>query len=520
MPTATVDYDADRREALAVNERLDAERIKIEQRERELLERVKPGDEDLMAAEDAGQLDRLADAHERLSRTMQVNAVTVERADAALAEDDKADGTEEAEDGKDPDEEMAASHPLGRGPSRGGASFRDIEQALVATGPQRNKTVLSIQLPAMKFKGRSMPLETAAGDQLPAVAQGRFAGFSGGDIDLSAAGLPGIERLDIEGGLPGGARTGRTSGLEFPEITIDIINALWDVARIQDWARIISTENANTIKPSVRTRLSGAATTTAPWGGPNYEGEGDAIAERDPTYVSRSLSSYKLAELNYESYEVLRDHVPTDIRSNVVSAAMAWLGLSMGHEAAVGSGSNAPTGVVTELAKAANNGRRMTVPKATASGDGVVTGDRGPKISDIQRGLHQIPDAYVSMYAQDCAIITSWANGAHFRRLRVPESGVWYMERDPSGRTLGTVEGNISVVCSPGFPTFARNVSGAAVFGCWSMFMLRYVGGPRIDFSWDFRFNQDQLTVRAIMEFDCVLLDPAAFYAWDTQDVA
>ena len=508
------DHQADKVNALAANVKLDADRIKIEQRERELLGAIKPGDEDLMAAEDAAQLDRLAAEHVRLSKAMQMNVATIQRAEGL--EDDKAKDVEDQEEDPDKDEEMAASAPLGRGPSGGNVSFADIEQALVEQGPQRNQTVLSLTLPTMKFRGR----QTLDADGNPdgGVAAARFAGFAGEDLDLSTAGLPGIERLAINVGH--GSTLG-TSGLEFPEITIDIINALWDVSRIQSWARVMSTDHGNKIKPSVRRQLSGAGGGTTPWGTPNYEAESAEIDARDPQYISGELNTYKLAEMNFQSYEVLRDHVPGDIRSNVVSAAMLWLGLSLGHEAAVGAGgANAPTGIVTELAKAANNSRRVTVPKATAAGDGVLAGDRGPRISDLQKGIHAIPDAYVTTQTADCAILTSWGNGAHFRRLRVPESGYWFMERDKSGATLGSIEGGIPVVCSPGFPTFARDSKASAVFGCWSMFMLRYVGGPRIDFSWDYKFQNDQLSVRAIQEFDCLTLDPAAFYAWDAQDVA
>ena len=506
--TVTLDHQAEKANALAANARLDAERIKIEQREREILDRYPVGSEEAMLAEEAANLDRADDDHRRLSMAMQINAATIQRANDL--EDDKAKDVEDQEDdGKDDDEDMAAHVPLGRGPSTA-ATFQDIEQALTAKGPQRNQTVLSLQLPTMKFRGRPT-VDQETGEKDGGVAAARFAGFNGGDIDLRDAGLPGVEKLAI-------ATT--TAGLEFPEITMDIINALWDVSRIQSWARVLSTDTGTKIKPSVRRQLSGAGATTSPWGAPQYEGEADLIGERDPQYISTELNHYKLAEINFQSYEVMRDHVPGDIRSNIVSAAMLWLGLSIGHEAAVGSGSSAPTGVATDLAKGTNNNRRVTVPKATAAGDGVVAGDRGPRISDLQKGIHEIPDAYISSRLNECAIMTSWKNGAHFRRLRVPESGYWYMERDKSGATLGTIEGSIPVVCSPGFATFARDSKAAAVFGCWSMFMLRYVEGPRIDFSWDYKFQNDQLSVRAIQEFDCVILDPAAFYAWDCQDVA
>lgn len=508
--TVMLDIKAEKANAVASNVKLDDKRLKIEARERELMANYPIGSEDQVSAEDAANLDRIEEDWNRLTMAMQMNAATIKRADDL--EDDKAKDVEDQESDEKDDEDMAAHVPMGRGPSAG-ANFQDIEQALIERGPQRNQTVLSIQLPTMKFRGRPT-VDQATGEEDGGVAAARFAGFKGGDIDLSDAGLPGVEKLAI---------STSTSGLEFPEITMDIINALWDVARIQQWARVLSTDTGTKIKPSVRRLLSSdgnAQGTTSPWGNPQYEGEADLIGERDPTYISHEVNHYKLAEITFESYEVLRDHVPGDIRSNIVSAAMLWLGLSIGHEAAVGSGSSAPTGVATELAKAANNSRRFTVPKATASGDGRVTGDRGPSISQLQDGIHAIPDAYVTTQLADCALMTSWANGAHFRRLRVPESGYWYMERDKSGATLGTIEGGIPIVCTPGFSTFAQNSKASAVFGCWSMFMLRYVEGPRIDFSWDYKFQNDQLSVRAIQETDCVVLDPAAFWAWDCQNVA
>lgn len=508
MATETVDLAAEKAAALAANDKLTAKLSKIEAAEMAVLDRYPVDHEGEMSAEDIATLERTDQDWTRWAKMRAHNAARVDRIDAAQ------DAADQAADGSHPEEEMADNTPLGARPKGSdGASLADLERALVAQGPTKGPLV-SLTLPPMRFAGqRPQEHRMPDGQMIESVSQSRAIGFGPDcDLDLSGAGIPGIERLAI---------STQTPGIELPEATMEIIDAMWDESRIWDYVRVITTPTGNKIRPSVRTLLTGGATTTAPWGGPNYEGEGHDIRDSvDPTYVGRELNSFKIADIHYESYELLRDHMPSDIRSNVAAAALKWAGLSMGHEIAVGSGSGAPTGIVTELAKAVHdpgttNPRRQTVPKATAAGDGVMVGDRGPRISDLQNGIHQIPDGYT----QNLAIFTSWKNGAHFRRLRIPEGARWYMERDTSGRTLGTIEGNIPVVCSPGFPTLARDSKASVVFGCWDMYLARMLE-TRLDYSWEVRFRQDQLAIRVIAEFDGVTLDPNAFWAWDAEDVA
>ena len=534
--TIAVEMADDKRNAERAIADLDAERVKIERAERDVLLDYRGRGE--LPAEVIAQLDRMDAEHVSLSKRMSTQRAAIERFEAA--EDDKEDAEEDkdkvdaeadkedAEADDKADEMAAAQRALGRGadPS-GGLSLAGLVKRLVGPSPAeqelRKGLSFSLTLPRPKVGGvnRKLTYDDRTGEPDGGVTGGRLTGLAADSIDLSHFGIDGVERLAI---------STATSGLEHPEYTAPIVNAMWDVARILDVCRIYPMTTGNALKISVRQILgqnpagtgSGldAATGTHPWGSINYETEGADIEEEDPTYRGVTLNDYKLARMNYESFEVIRDTEPSDIQANVIDAAGLWLGLGIGHQCAIGAGhgGTAPNGIANELMQSGNDARRSAVSKAAADGDGRLSGDRFPGISDIVQAIHNIPDGYVSMYRAQCAFMTSWVNAAGPRRLIMP-NGDFFMERDPSGRTVGTLDG-FPLIANPGFASWARNVKAAMVFGCWPYFAVKTVGGPRIDISWEYRFGNDQVAIRAIQEFDCDVLDPGAFYAFDTADTA
>ena len=50
----------------------------------------------------------------------------------------------------------------------------------------------------------------------------------------------------------------------------------------------------------------------------------------------------------------------------------------------------------------------------------------------------------------------------------------------------------------------------SVLFGDMSAYYTRIVGGPRVEFSRDYKFNTDQLALRTIIRLDGNLIDAAA----------
>lgn len=210
-------------------------------------------------------------------------------------------------------------------------------------------------------------------------------------------------------------------------------------------------------------------------------GEGAAIPESDPAFGTASLGAYKYGFIVQASYELLQDS-NFDIAGFL--ARQGAVGLANGFNAhlVTGTGTAQPQGITN-----------ATVGVTAASATAVTTDE-----------LINLYHSVQSQYRNNATWLMRDATLATIRKLKdTTNQYLW-----SPGLTAGTPDTLLGrpVLTDPTMPAAAINAI-TAVFGDFSGYWVRLVGGVRVDRSDDFAFANDLASFRFLLRGDGKIID-------------
>jgi HK97 family phage major capsid protein len=207
--------------------------------------------------------------------------------------------------------------------------------------------------------------------------------------------------------------------------------------------------------------------------------EGSAIGESDPTFNSFvTLGAYKYSFLTQISRELVED-AGVDILGFLAEQTGNALGYTVNNALTTGTGTVQPTGIVT----AAGSGVAGTSLNPTA--DNLID-----LVYSIDTAGRRLPGAGFMMNSASIANVRKLKDGQG-QYLFSPSLGA-----DARDLLLG-----FPIFENPGMAS-AASAAKPVIFGHLPSYMVRQVGGIKLDRSDDFAFSTDLITFRATFRVD------------------
>jgi HK97 family phage major capsid protein len=214
--------------------------------------------------------------------------------------------------------------------------------------------------------------------------------------------------------------------------------------------------------------------------------EAGTIGTSEPTFGQITLGAYKYGDLMQVSRELVTD-TGVDLEGYLAMQVGRALGNALGANLITGTGTGQPRGVVTDATLGVTGGTGVT---------GAFTADN---LIDLQYSV-------ISPYRQSasCNWVLRDATLAAARKLK--DSTGQYLWQ-PSLQ-LGAPDMLLGkpVVTDPFVAATALSAK-SVLFGDFSQYFVRMVGGLRFERSDDFAFNTDLITYRCLLRADAALVD-------------
>jgi HK97 family phage major capsid protein len=224
--------------------------------------------------------------------------------------------------------------------------------------------------------------------------------------------------------------------------------------------------------------------------------EGAGIVAADPTLASVTLYTYKYPSITFVSNELARTNV-IGLADLIAQGAAREIGLDVGVHLTTGDGSGKPQGFFNGATNA-----------GTASGTSV------DQAGDTYFGPSDLVDLLMALapqYRMNAVWMLSTAGVAKVRKMKDSNGNFLY---NPLGE--GIVRGNSGTLLgrpvyeNPGVSDPGSAITTALAIGDFSAgFVVRRLP-LRVDSDASFKFQNDQLSIRTIMEVDSAVIDTNA----------
>lgn len=220
--------------------------------------------------------------------------------------------------------------------------------------------------------------------------------------------------------------------------------------------------------------------------------EGGPILEGEPRFDQVQLDAYKYAQYTQVSRELVEDGV-LDIESLLGQVLGRNLSNFIGYDLTLGTGTGEPRGVRT-LVPVGNK-------VATAAGGLWDTTDFD-KFFDVIGKLK-------AGYRRNAKWLVNDAASFNLRKLKMGSVYAW----EPNLQSAGAPDLFLGypVLTDPNVPVPASNAGVTAIFGDFSAYYVRMVKDVRIEWSMEFAWINDLLSVKAVMRADGDSIDDDAF---------
>lgn len=255
----------------------------------------------------------------------------------------------------------------------------------------------------------------------------------------------------------------------------------------QAGATVISTVSGESILIPKAT-AEGAALWTA---------EGGTLTASDPTLSSATLGAHKLGKLIQVSKELATD-VGFDLVGYLAQSSGRNIGITTNAAYVSGTGTTQPNGLLGAatggVTGAAGAGGLVGLPTATG-------GDYG---ADYLVDLYH---SVIPQYRPRAAWMMNDSTIKSVRKLK-DTLGRFIWEPSLQAGVADTILGK-PVYANPAFPAFGTSTTPIA-FGDFSAYYIRDVTPLRFERSDEYAFGTDQISFRALMRTDGVLVDTSA----------
>lgn len=267
-----------------------------------------------------------------------------------------------------------------------------------------------------------------------------------------------------------------------------------DSAILQAGPTVLRTSSGETLKLP---RLTSLVVTPA---GATYTQAMAKVAEAGPIIEGESrfdqvqLDAYKYAQYTQVSRELVEDGV-LDIEALLGQVLGRNMSNFIGYDLTLGTGTAEPRGVRT-LVPAGNK-------VATAAGGLWDTTDFD-KFFDVIGKLK-------AGYRRNAKWLVNDASSFALRKLKMGSVYAW----EPNLQTAGAPDTFLGypLLTDPNIPVPATNAGVTAIFGDFSAYYVRMVKDVRIEWSMEFAWVNDLLSVKAVMRADGDAIDDDAFAA-------
>lgn len=265
-----------------------------------------------------------------------------------------------------------------------------------------------------------------------------------------------------------------------------------DSAVLQAGPTVLRTQSGETLKLPRLTSLvvipAGSAFTQAM----SKVAEAGPIIEGEPRFDQVQLDAYKYAQYTQVSRELVEDGV-LDIESLLGAVLGRNIANFIGYDLTLGTGTGEPRGVRT-LVPAGNK-------VATAAGGLWDTTDFD-KFFDVIGKLR-------AGYRRNGKWLVNDAASFSLRKLKMGSVYAW----EPNLQQAGAPDTFLGypLLTDPNIPVPAASAGVTALFGDFSAYYVRLVKDVRIEWSMEFAWVNDLLSVKAVMRADGDAVDDDAF---------
>jgi HK97 family phage major capsid protein len=343
------------------------------------------------------------------------------------------------------------------------------------------------------------------------INEGRKAGKSDAE---SRDGLGAKMRADLEASKRGETRNGGvyqeiptqaefrdlvvgTSNVGGATVPVTLVRSLYqklfdDSAILQAGPTILRTASGEQMKLPRLTSLvltpGGSAFTQA-----NAKvAEAGPIIEGEPRFDQVQLDAYKYAQYTQVSRELVEDSV-LDIEALLGQVLGRNMANFIGYDLTLGTGTNEPRGVRT-LIPAGN--------KVSTAAGGLFDTTDFDKFFDVISKLKP-------GYRRNAKWLVNDSSTFSLRKLKMGSVYAW----EPNLQQAGAPDTFLGypLLTDPNVPVPASNAGVTAIFGDFSAYYVRMVKDVRVEWSMEFAWVNDLLSVKAVMRADGDAIDDDAF---------
>jgi HK97 family phage major capsid protein len=289
-----------------------------------------------------------------------------------------------------------------------------------------------------------------------------------------------------------------TKGAELVPVTL--VDSLFekvfdDSALLQANPTILRTQSGETMKLPRLTALNFTpGTTTALTQAQSRVAEAGAILEAEPNFDQIQLDAFKYAQYTQLSRELVEDGV-LDIESLVGRILGRNIANYIGFDLTLGTGTGQPRGV------------RTAVPTANK----VDTAAGGLWATTDFDAFFNVMSKLKPGYRRNAKWLVNDSSMFNLRKLKMGSIYAW----EPNLQGAGQPDSFLGypILTDPNMPIAASAAGVTAIFGDFSAYYVRFVKDVRIEWSMEFAWVNDLLSVKAVMRADGDAVDDNAFAA-------
>lgn len=256
-----------------------------------------------------------------------------------------------------------------------------------------------------------------------------------------------------------------------------VANLIETSAVLKAGVRILNTDSGETLQIPKTTGHSTAAIVA----------EAGTIGTSDPVFGQASLGAYKYGVLVQVSRELVTD-AGFDLEGYLAMETGRALGNALGAHLITGTGTSQPRGILTDATLGITSG----------------TGVAGAPTYDNMVDLYY---SVIQPYRDNpsAAFLMKDTTVGVLRKIKdTTGQPIWSMGNIQQG-VPATILG-VPIYTDPFMPATAVNAK-SIVFGDFSKYFVRLVGGVRFERSDEYAFNTDLVTFRALLRADAALID-------------
>lgn len=252
-------------------------------------------------------------------------------------------------------------------------------------------------------------------------------------------------------------------------------------AVLQAGPTVLTTDSGESIQIPKTTAHSTAAIVT----------EGSQIGTSEPAFGQITLGAFKYANMMYISRELLQD-AGVDLEGYLSMQAGRGIGNKFGQDMVVGAGTTLPRGIVLD----ATSG----VTGSTVAGGASVIG--APTADNLIDLFYSVIAPYRN--SRQAAWLVKDSTMAAIRKLK-DTTGQYIFQPSLTAGTPDTLLGK-PIYTDP-YVAAIGSAAKSVIFGDFSQYYVRVVGGVRLERSDEFKFDTDQVSFRVVLRADSALVD-------------